>query len=350
MRRVRHGLLIVLLALAACDDPRSEAHAEAEDETRYTPTAVAVVPAEHAQKLDGIATLISPDTLAQLNADIRSAEISASFSKRAYDRYKVTKSLPEHFVDNAARQAQTDQTQVALLDLKLRNTWGEGAPFLAAEERARLVNELSSGKTTLVRLDFPRAVERDPRKVQVAPLSGGEVTPVSMVWPAPSGNLAMPGTSFFALMPTGPGLRPGDRAKVTAEGSATTSGVVVPASAVVVHAGQSWCYVETAPGQFERRPLSLAMPVADGYVVADLAAGTKVVNKGASVLLAREADPAAGDDDDDDGDEGDERPARKAAPAASSHKARDDEDAPPGPQANTEAGTRTGSITAPDPD
>ena len=166
-----------------------------------------------------------------------------------------------------------DATQVALLELKLRNAWGDNAPFRAREMRQRLVDELSSGKTTLVRIDFPRSVEGEPKNVRIRPLGGGEEMALTSVWPAPSGNLAMPGTSFFGIMPTGPGLRPGDRAKATAERSAPTAGVVVPAAAIVVYAGDSWCYVEKKHGEFERTRVSLAMPVKDGYLTRDFPAG-----------------------------------------------------------------------------
>jgi hypothetical protein len=302
--------LILLLALGACDEPRSEAYSP-EHESNFTPVAVALEPAEAAQNIDGIATLVSPEPLTQLNAEIRAAEIASAFSLRTVERFKGTSSLGEHRLDNAERQAATDATQVALLELRLRNSWGDTAPFLAAANRQQLVDELSSGKTTLVRLDFPRAVERDPKNVRITPLGGGEEMALTAVWPAPSGNLAMPGTSFFGIMPTGPGLRPGDRAKITAERSSPVSGVIVPTAAVVVFAGDSWCYVETTPGAFERKKISLATPVADGYLTDDFPAGTKVVIQGASALLSREAEPGSFDDDDDDGD----RPrARKPAP------------------------------------
>lgn len=309
---MRRAVLILLLALGACDEPRSEAYSP-ERETEFTPVAVALEPAQAAQKIDGIATLISPDLLTQLDAEIRAAEIASAFSQRTVGRFKGTSSLGEHRLDNAERQAATDATQVALLELKLRNAWGDTAPFLAAANRQKLVDELSSGKTTLVRIDFPRSVERDPKNVRIAPLGGGEETALTEVWPAPSGNLAMPGTSFFGIMPTGPGLRPGDRAKVTAERSAPTAGVIVPAAAVVVFAGDSWCYVEKAPGEFERKQVSLATPVADGYLTSDFTAGTRVVVQGASALLSREAEPGSFDDDDDGGDR---PPAKKPAPKA----------------------------------
>jgi hypothetical protein len=296
MRRV---WLVPLLALTACDEPRSEAYTT-ERGSHFTPIAVALQPAEMAQKIDGIATLISPDALTQLHAEIRAAEIALAFSQRTVQRFRGTSSLGEHRLDNAERQAATDATQLALLELRIRNAWGDTAPFLKAVNRQHLVDELSLGKTTLVRLDFPRSVDRDPKNVRIAPLGGGDEIALTEVWPAPSGNLAMPGTSFFGLMPTGPGLRPGDRAKINAERGTPTSGVIIPASAVVVFAGDSWCYVQNSSGEFERKRVSLATPVAEGYLTNDFAAGTKVVVQGASSLLSREADPASFDDDDDD--------------------------------------------------
>lgn len=302
--------VVALLGLGACDEPRSEAYSP-EHESNFKPVAVPVVSAEMATKITGIATLLSPDPLTQLNAEIQAAEIALGFSQRTVQRFKGTTSLGEHRLDNAERQAATDATQVALLELKLRNTWGDDAPFLAAASRQQLVDELSSGKTTLVRLDFPRSDERSPKNVRIVALGGGEEMSVTSVWPAPSGNLAMPGTSFFGIMSTGPGLRPGDRAKVNAERSAATAGVIVPSSAVVVFAGDSWCYVEDEPGEYERKRITLTTPVADGYVTKEFAPGTKIVVEGASALLSREADPTSFDDDDDDGGDN----PKKQAPA-----------------------------------
>jgi hypothetical protein len=290
--------LIFVLALAACDEPRSAAYSP-ERGSSFEPVAVELQSAELAQKIHGIATLVSPDSLTLLNAEIRAAEIALGFSQRSLERYKGVRTLGEQRVDNAERQASTDATQVALLKLRLRNAWGDTAPFLAPAHRDRLVDELASGKTAIVRLDFPRSVERELRNVRITPLGGGDEIAVTTIWQAPSGNLAMPGTSFFGLMPAGPGLRPGDRAKITAERSAPMVGVLVPASAVVVFAGESWCYVEKEPGEFERKRVSLATPVDGGYLTDGLAAGTKVVVHGASALLSREADPGSFDDDDD---------------------------------------------------
>lgn len=203
-------------------------------------------------------------------------------------------------VENAERQAGTDATQKALLETRLKHTWGEQSPFLDEDQRQELVTELSTGKQAIVRLDFPDIAGGAPRNVRVAPLSGGEGVPVKSMWGAPTGNLSMPGVSYFGLIDAGPGLRPGDRAKLTADGAMSRSGVIIPSSAIVVFAGQSWCFIETAQKKFERRAVTLDLPIDDGFLVnTGFSAGQRVVVRGASLLLSREAGP--GDDDDDEG-------------------------------------------------
>ena len=122
----------------------------------------------------------------------------------------------------------------------------------------------------------------------------------TLSWAAPSGNVAMPGVSFFGLIDAGPGLRAGDRARVIAYNPVRLTGVIIPSAAVIVYGSKSWCYVETGPKKYERRLVSLDSPVDDGFLVTNgFDPGTHVVVKGASVLLAREANPASLDDDDD---------------------------------------------------
>ncbi|MDP1908106.1 MAG: hypothetical protein Q8K85_07390, partial [Hyphomicrobium sp.] len=112
VRRMRWFGLVLLLALAACDEPRSAAYSP-ERGNSFEPVAVELRSAELAQKIDGIATLVSPDSLTLLNAEIRAAEIASGFSQRSLDRYKGVRTLGEQRVDNAERQASTDATQVA---------------------------------------------------------------------------------------------------------------------------------------------------------------------------------------------------------------------------------------------
>jgi len=281
----------------------------------------ALKPAEGARRIEGVGSVLSPDQLLQLDGDIRAAGIASKFSKGTYERFKATSSLARQTLEAAEKQASTDEAQLQLLENRLRQTWGDGAPFLAEDARAALIGKLANGSKALVRVDLSELASSQPRNVRIIPLQGGAEQTIATLWAAPSGNQAMPGVSYFAIIDAAAGLRPGDRGRVFAERAESASGVMIPSAAVIVYAGQSWCYVETAPKTYERRVVSLEHPVDDGYIVTSgFAAGTRVVVHGASVLLAREAGP--GDLDDDEGgaankDDGrdDDKPKEKSVPS-----------------------------------
>ena len=173
-----------------------------------------------------------------------------------------------------------------------------------------------------------------PKNVRIASLQEGSEKPVLAMWEAPSGSQAMPGSSYFALIETAPGLRPGDRARLLADRAETLAGTIVPSSAIVIFGGQAWCYVETGTKTYERRRVSMEHPLEDGYVVAsEFPAGTRVVIRGASVLLAREAGP--GEDDDDAGSaKSDARPKTDGGTPAAKPAGEDDKRGAAAPSAH----------------
>jgi hypothetical protein len=275
--------------------------------------AVPLARAKEAQKLEGIAIVLNPDGLLQLDADIRSATVAVNFSRGQLDRFKASTMLSKQTIENAVRQEGIDSSILRLAVTRLEQTWGDKAPFLSVESRQALMANIANGSQAILRLDFSDTAEGTPQNVRVMPLRGGPETKVDEMWSAPSGSLAMPGISFFGLIKAGPGLRAGDRARVIADNPDGAVGVVIPSAAVVVYAGKSWCYVKTAPEKYERREVSLDAPVEEGFLVkSGFEAGTRVVIKGASILLAREATPGSLDDDDDGGE--------VQAPAASNKK------------------------------
>ncbi len=319
---LRSCVLVALLVLGGCDAPSSQS-AETRDEPK-TPVAViktaALAPAEIARKVEGVAAVINPDALLQLDADLRSAVIASEFSKsqlnRAETLMQTSVAVSKQTYENAQRQSESDITHLHLLEFRLRQVWGDDAPFLSTESRRQLVGELSAGTRVLVRIDFPDSYSSAPRNIRVAPLSGGAATPVETIWVAPAGNQSMPGVSYFGLIPAGPGLRHGDRARVVADAASERAGLIIPNSAIIVYASEAWCFVETEPQKFERRPVPLDYPVDDGYLVtAGFEAGNKIVVRGASTLLSREVAPDFQGEDDNDGDEKPkhEKPSASAA-------------------------------------
>jgi hypothetical protein len=315
----RLAVLIGAVFLAGCNAPHSE---EAEkDSDAVDPPAPVVVTAtlaasKDAEKLEGVATILNPDPLLQLDADIRSATVAADFSRGQLARFRTSTLLSKQMLANAVRQEGVDASQLKLLQARLQQTWGDDAPFLSVDARQKLMAEISAGSRAIVRFDFPGLTGGKPNNVRVMALSGGTATNVGPVWVAPSGNLSMPGVSFFGLIAAGPGLRAGDRARAVADNPQQHPGVVIPNAAIVVYASKSWCYVESAPHKYERKLVSLDAPVDDGFLVrSGFTPGDHVVVRGASTLLAREAEPGSLDDDDDDGPP--EPKSVKPKPAAS---------------------------------
>jgi hypothetical protein len=270
---------------------------------------VPLVKSKETQKLQGIATVLNSDGLLQLDADIRSATVAENFSRGQLERFKASTMLSKQTVESAIRQQGIDASALRLVITRLQQTWGDKAPFLNAESRQALITDIAGGSRAILRLDFSDTANENPQNVRVMPLRGGQETKVDAMWAAPSGNLAMPGVSYFGLINAGPGLRAGDRARVIADNPDSPAGVVIPSAAIIVYAGKSWCYVKTGPERYERREVSLDAPVKEGFLVnSDFEAGTRVVIKGASILLAREATPGSLDDDDDAGG-GDTQPS-----------------------------------------
>ena len=170
---LRSCVLVVLLALGGCDAPRSES-AETRDEPE-APVAVvetaSLEPAEIARKVEGVAAIINPVTLLQLDADLRSAVIASEFSKSQLNRadtlMKTSVAVSKQTYENAQRQSDSDITRLHLLESRLRQVRGDDAPFLTTESRRQLVGELSAGTRALVRIDFADSYGSAPRNIRI---------------------------------------------------------------------------------------------------------------------------------------------------------------------------------------
>ena len=249
--------------LAGCNAPHSE---EAEERNNVPDVApppvhtIVLAASNEPVKLEGIGMVLNPDALLQLDADIRSATVAANFSHGQLERFKASTMLSRQTLENAVRQEGIDASQLKLLLTRLQQSWGDKAPFLNADARQSIDGRY---RKRLARCASSRFLRHGGgvRNVRVVPLRGGSETKVDVLWAAPSGNLAMPGVSFFGLINAGPGLRAGDRARVIADSPERLTGVVIPSAALVVFGSKSWCYVETEPRKYERKLVSLEAPV-----------------------------------------------------------------------------------------
>lgn len=298
--------LLVLLVLNGCDASFFEASST--KETKKEPLAIQtseIISYQDGIKLEGLATVLSPDQLLQIDSDIRAAKIAAEYSKDKLLRFKNSDGLAQQELFDAERQSLNDETHLLLLESRLKQTWGEQAPFLNSEERKILISYLSLGSKALVRLDIPEVLNEKIKNITILPLHGEQEKKVDLYWGSPAGNQFMTGVSYFGIIETAPGLKPGDRGRFFAERKNTKTGVIIPESSIIIFGGQSWCYVEINKEKFERRIVSLDIPVKGGYLVpagSDFQPGMRVVVRGASVLLSREANPKDDDEASDNGE------------------------------------------------
>lgn len=258
-----------------------------------------------ADRIVGLGTVESIAPLAQLDAESRQARAVAEAAQAALTRaealYADHEGTSLAVVETARRDAAVAAASVELAERRLAIEWGGGGPLAAATSRPVWLKRLIAGRAALVRAQFPTGTGFEPAtaRIEIDPFSrGGAPLVAREVWPAP-GDPAVPGLAVFALVEAPQAPRPGDRVRVVASGAVRT-GVVVPATALVLADGGAWCYVLAVAGngepeRFERRSLALDRPEAGGYLVeSGLSAGDRVVVAGGGGLLAEEVGAAAG--------------------------------------------------------
>jgi hypothetical protein len=272
--------------------------------------------------------------LATARAD-RDASVSALTTARAaYERAHLlnadAKNVSDRAVEEAAARVAAEEARVktATDTVQLLETaLGRGAPGAEtpiAVERGGTVVELlarpgesvepgapvlrvSDFDHLLARVDLPVG-ESLPREATHARIFavGFENRPLEAervgVSVPTAGSVAPQGQSFvFRTRTTEFGIRPGlaVTARIAVPGEVQT-GVVLPATAVVRAAGQTFAYVQTSETRFTRKAVTLGAPTGSGYLIsAGFSPADRVVVQGAQLLLSEELKAQLQSDDDD---------------------------------------------------
>lgn len=307
---------------AAEDGTRSEAGDHDDDKGGDKDTVV--LPPEMAKRLgiittqaqavtftpnaEGFGVVLGHDSIAQIAADIETAQAAIKQSQAALVRARHLADGPGALgvdaVENATRQTAADQASLTLAQRKLTATLGLKFPRHGAGTDAAVLTSLANGTFKLARVTFPPGAitGATPRELRLLPLESISVDPgdgvpvwtANTVWDAPQ-DPAIPGRSLFALLrsadiPEGVRLQ-----ALPIFGNGGVPGVLVPSSAVVVSEGQYWCYLRKGTDSFMRAPISVDRPLAQGYFVpADrVPPGAEIVTGAAGLLLARQTNPAS---------------------------------------------------------
>jgi len=228
-------------------------------------------------------------TLAAAESESRRMEMLFRDDRNVSEQ--AMKAAQTHYQSELARQAAADQAAASVRDA-IRGTWGEIVTAWAVNPDSQTMRSLLQQTAFLVQLvfpyDLPRAVVRG--KISVAPAMARENShPASFVADSPQIDPAFPGETYFYLV-NGGGLRSGMRVAARIKmGGAPVSGVIVPAAALVWHAGKAWAYVKDDEQTFARYEVSTADELEGGWFnTAGFDDDDEVVVSGAQLLLSEE--------------------------------------------------------------
>ncbi|GGL10336.1 hypothetical protein [Caulobacter rhizosphaerae] len=276
----------------------AEVQVDAATQKRLGVTTAPLAAARRQAVATGFARVLDPVPLATLDGDLVTAATAAAASRAEAARTKTlaaadaTVSLK--VAQAAQAQASADLAKLVLLRRRVGLEWGPA--FANDASRSRLIAELVAGRTVLVRIDAPAGTGgAHGARMQ---LSGGEMVDVAILGVARTADPRVQTGGLIGVVrgPVAARLGVGMSAPVTLSGAAGGAGVLVPRSALIRTAGQTFAYVRKDATHFERRALVAPTSQPEGlFSASGFAPGEPVVVSGASALLAAETAPKAED-------------------------------------------------------
>lgn len=170
----------------------------------------------------------------------------------------------------------------------VQQRWGSTVAA-AFDGGAPWIDDLIANRKVLVQV---ASSQQPPHMVTLQSPDGNvEATYVS---PAAHGDPHIQGRSWLYLAPAGT-IVSGMSVTAILGRPAAKTGVVVPHDAVVWTGGRAWIYTDRGNNRYARIAVDTGTTMDDGYFVATLAPGTRIVVSGAQQLLSEEAKPKVED-------------------------------------------------------
>lgn len=251
--------------------------------------------ANRTASVKGFARALDAVPLATLDTDIATAvsALSASQAEAARTRTlnAADQTVSKKVAEAAAAQARADAAKLGLLRRRLGLEWGPSLQAMSDPRRGKLVADLAAGRATLVRIDAASGLST-LRGTAMIDLGGGQVAHAAILGPARVGDPRLQSTGLLALVsgPQAMALGVGAVAPASLATGGGTSGVMIPRTALLRTAGQTFAYVRRDAGSFERRPVAGGLPDPAGlFAPSGFRPGEAVVVKGAAQLFAAES-------------------------------------------------------------
>ena len=271
--------------------------------TASSPPALATVLAVQPflEQRRGLLTADLDTRRAALASDAARLEARRLALLHADDRLVSDKALEAAQTSAATEGANlaTARAQTALTTATLTAQWGPVIAGWVVHDSVQF-RELLAGRMVLLQVSpISGAPTTRPTYVDVQ-LAGGGVLRATIISAAAQSDPRFQTPSYYALAKANPALLPGASLPASLPSGPSLQGVAVPDEAVVRADGRAFVYVATAAGDFVRRPIATDTPTASGWLVRQgLVPGTRVVVRGAQLLLSQELKAGGARDGDD---------------------------------------------------
>ena len=295
---MKPAVLALTLGLLAAPLASHAATAVKLDPAAQKRIGVATVPlaaSRRAASATGFARVLDVTPLATLDADLASAAAAAAASSAEAARTKALAAadatVSRKTAEAARAQAQADAVKLTLLRRRVALEWGPA--FVSDARRARLIADVAAGRAALVRIDAAVNLAA-VRSVRLDLGPQGQAS-AAVLGPARAADPRLQTAGLIGLVsgPKAALLSIGATASAMFDQSGPASGVVLPRSALIRTAGQTFAYVRKGGDQFERRVVIGGTVQPDGlFVAGGFAPGEPVVVSGAAALLAAETAPS----------------------------------------------------------
>ena len=244
-------------------------------------------------EVKGFGRVMDPATLSAAVADLESARSAAEATGKEYDRMKTLaaqNNVSIRALESVGATATHDELAFRSALRKFALDWGQA--LADGNDRERILSEVVSGQTALVRVDLPpgETLPSPPATARIVALTD-ETKPVDgALCSALVGVNPQTQSQVFFFLVKDPLLTPGAAVtgflKVSGE---PVDGVVVPADAVLRYEGKGWVYVQTGTNDFARSEIPLDRPADNGWFVSGgLTATNRIVVSGAQTVLSAE--------------------------------------------------------------
>jgi hypothetical protein len=267
----------------------------AADQARLGVSTIQLTSQQEREGVFAVVRAVDPAALFALAADFQSATAAATASgdelARLESLARNDNSASRKSVQATRQTAEADAARLTLVKRRIAVEWGVSFRSMMTDGFGELADAIARGEAALVRADCPEqpAGVRGDIEFALAP----EIAPVTAT------PLGLSGSADARLQTIGlfgvvkgeaaQQVRPGRLFSGEIKTSKILSGVVIPRSAILRIAGDSFAYVKTGDTTFERRPISNATVISDGWYVSEgFSSGDTIVTSGAGSMLAVE--------------------------------------------------------------